>query len=41
MPFKKYKPEDIIGKLRKVEIVLAQRASTAEAYRRIAVSEQT
>ena len=41
MPFKKHKPEDIIGKLREVEIVLAQGASTAEACRRIGVSEQT
>lgn len=32
---------EIIGKLREVEIVLAQGASTAEACRRIAVSEQT
>ena len=41
MPFKKPKPEEIIGKLREVEIVLAQGASTAEACRRIGVSEQT
>ena len=41
MPFKKHKPEEIIGKLREVEIVLAQGASTAEACRRIEVSEQT
>ena len=41
MPIKKHKPEEIIGKLREVEIVLAQGASTAEACRRIAVSEQT
>lgn len=40
MPNKKHKPEEIIGKLREVEIVLAQGASTAEACRRIAVSEQ-
>lgn len=38
MPSKKHKAEEIIGKLREVEIVLAQ---TAEAFRRIAVSEQT
>jgi len=30
MPFKKHKPEEIIGKLREGEIVLAQGASTAE-----------
>ncbi|MBJ2153744.1 IS3 family transposase, partial [Paracoccus sp. IB05] len=41
MPSKKHKPEEIIGKLREVEIVLAPGASTAEACRRIAVSEQT
>ena len=41
MPFKKHKPEEIIGKLREAEIVLAQGASTPEACRRIAVSEQT
>lgn len=41
LPFKKHKPKEIIGKLREVEIVLAQGASTAEARRRIAVSEQT
>ena len=41
MPSKKHKPEEIIGKLREVEIVLAQGATTAEACRRIAVTEQT
>ena len=41
MPSRKHKPEEIIGKLREVEIVLAQGASTAEACRRITVSEQT
>ncbi|WP_066701223.1 transposase [Sphingobium amiense] len=33
MPNKKHKPEEIIGKLREVEIALAQGASTAEACR--------
>ena len=41
MPSKKDKPEEIIRKLREVDIVLAQEASTAEACRRITVSEQT
>ena len=41
MPSRKHKPEEIIGKLRETEIVLAQGASTAEACRRISVSEQT
>ena len=41
MPSRKHKPEEIIGKLREAEIVLAQGGSAAEASRRIAVSEQT
>jgi DNA-binding CsgD family transcriptional regulator len=41
MPFKKHKPEEIVGTLREVEIVLAQGASTAETCRRIGVSEET
>ncbi len=38
MPSKKHKPEEIIGKLREVEIVLGQGGTAAEACRRIAVS---
>lgn len=41
MPAKKHRPEEIIGKLREAEVVLAQGATTAEACRRIAISEQT
>lgn len=41
MPSEKHKPEEIVGKLRDVEIVLAHGASTAEACRRIAINEQT
>ena len=41
MPSRKHKPEEIIGKLREVEIVLGQGGTAAEACRRIAVSEQT
>jgi putative transposase len=41
MPNKRPTPEQIIGKLREVEIALAQGVSTAEACRRIAVSVQT
>lgn len=41
MPSKKHKSDEIIGKLREVEIVLAQEASTAEACRPIAACEQT
>ena len=36
-----HRPEEIIGKLREAEVVLAQGATTAEACRRIAISEQT
>jgi hypothetical protein len=39
MPAKKHRPEEIIGKLREAEVVLAQGATTAEACRRIAISE--
>ena len=41
MPSKKHKPEEIIGKLREAEIMLAHGATTAEACRRIGVTEQT
>jgi len=41
MPAKKHKPEEIIGKLREVEIVVGQGGTIAEGCRRIAVSEQT
>ena len=37
MPSKKHRPEEIIGKLREAEVVLAQGTTTAEACRRIAV----
>ena len=38
---KRHNPEEIIGKLREAEIVLAQGGTTADASRRIAVTEQT
>jgi len=41
MPSKKHKPEEIIGKLREVEIVLGQGGTTAEGCWRIGVTEQT
>ena len=41
MPSKQHRPEEIFGKLREAEVVLAQGATTAEACRRIAISEQT
>lgn len=39
MPAKKHTPEEIIGKLSEVEIVLRQGGATVETCRRIAVSE--
>jgi putative transposase len=41
MPFKKHTPEEIIGKLREAEIVLAQGGTTVDACRRLSISEQT
>lgn len=41
MPSKKHRPEEFIGKLREAEVVLVQGTATAEACRRIAISEQT
>ena len=38
---RKHRPEEIIGKLREAEIVLAQGGVVADACRRIGVSEQT
>ena len=39
MPSKKHVSEEIIGKLREVEVILTKGASTAEACPRIAASE--
>ena len=36
---RKHKPEEIIGKLREAEIVLAQGGTVADACRRIGVTE--
>ena len=41
MPAKKHKPEEIIGKLREAEMVQAQGGTTAEACRRLGITEQT
>ena len=41
MPQKRHRPEEIIGKLREVEIQIAQGISAAEAIRGIGVTEQT
>ena len=38
---KKHKPEEIIGKLREAEIVLAQGGTVSDACRRIGVTEQS
>jgi len=38
---KKHGPEEIIGKLREAEIVLAQGGTASDARRRLGVSEQT
>jgi putative transposase len=38
---KKHQPEEIIGKLRETEIVLAQGGTVADACRRIGVTEQS
>lgn len=38
---RKHKPEDITGKLREAEIALAQGGTTADACRRLSISEQT
>ena len=40
MPSERHQPEKFIGELHKVQIVLARGATTAEACRRIVVSEQ-
>ena len=41
MPKKRHSPEEIIGKLREVEIHMSQGASALEAIRGIGVTEQT
>ena len=38
---KAFKPEQIIGKLREVEVLLSQGTKVGEASRKIGVSEQT
>ncbi len=40
MPSKKHCREEIIGKLCEAEVVLAQGATTAEACRRIVISDR-
>jgi putative transposase len=41
MPRKKHKPEEIVAKLRQVDVLVSQGQSTADAIRQIGVSEFT
>jgi transposase-like protein len=41
MPKKRYKPEEIVVKLRQVDVLASQGASIADAIRQIGVSEVT
>ncbi len=41
MAKRRYRPEDIIRKLREAEVVISQGATAAEASRQIGVTEQT
>jgi putative transposase len=41
MPRKRYKPEEIVAKLRQVDVLVSQGASMTDAIRQIGVSEVT
>ena len=41
MPRKRYKPEEIVTKLRQVDVLVSQGAAMADAIRQIGVSEVT
>jgi putative transposase len=41
MPRKRYNPEEIVAKLRQVDVLVSQGASMADAIRQIGVSEVT
>jgi putative transposase len=41
MPRKRYTPEEIVGKLRQVDVLVSQGQSMADAIRQIGVSEVT
>jgi len=41
MPRKRYKPEEIVAKLRQVDVVVSQGQTLADAIRQIGVSEVT
>jgi len=41
MPRKRYKPEEIVAKLRQVDVLVSQGQSMADSIRQIGVSEVT
>ena len=41
MPRKRYKPEEIVMKLRQVDVLVSQGSSVADAIRQIGISEVT
>jgi len=41
MPRRSYKPEEIVSKLRQVDVLMSQGQSTADAVRQIGISEVT
>ena len=41
MPRKKHRPEEIVGKLRQVDVLVSQWAPVADAVRQIGVTEVT
>ena len=41
MPRRTYSPEQIINKLREVEVFISQGATTVEASRKVGITEQT
>ena len=41
MPRKRYKPEEIVAKLRQVDVLISQGQSMTDAIRQIGVSEVT
>ena len=41
MPKKRYRPEDIIAKLRETDILISQGYSVAETVRKLGVSDDT
>ena len=41
MPKRRYKPEEIVAKLRQVDVLVSQGSSMADAIRQIGVSEVT